>query len=298
MFNKSDHDFTDNDVRGDVCDVTDGNEDVFDPKLDYGMSLLQNGQQLLMRSIAEKSPPPPKNSPDVAPLTPPKPAGLVLMSDNILDPLPVKSNSQISFDVQPKEVPVTKLRSSDLSAIDRAISTESNLYRSAESDFRSTSSLSLEEFFSAESEVDETEMDAKKAQSDPDLPQISSRPASLLISSPPTVVRRLVLEDIPRASQFPLPEENRNDLCNQQLFENHGLISCYSNVLTTSKRRASEWLPNFDVTSEGIHPSVIITKDGHDTKLSRRCSMDILNKTDSENISKVILHVKVTGQFL
>ncbi|XP_076826116.1 bridge-like lipid transfer protein family member 1 isoform X2 [Clavelina lepadiformis] len=289
---KSDHDFTDNDVRGDVCDVTDGNEDVFDPKLDYGMSLLQNGQQLLMRSIAEKSPPPPKNSPDVAPLTPPKPAGLVLMSDNILDPLPVKSNSQISFDVQPKEVPVTKLRSSDLSAIDRAISTESNLYRSAESDFRSNSSLSSEEFFSAESEVDETEMDAKKAQSDPDLPQISSRPASLLISSPPTVVRRLVLEDIPRASQFPLPEENRNDLCNQQLFENHGLISCYSNVLTTSKRRASEWLPNFDVTSEGIHPSVIITKDGHDTKLSRRCSMDILNKTDSENISKVILHVK------
>lgn len=62
---------------------------------------------------------------------------------------------------------LSSLAVTDQASMKRAMSSESNLYKSAESDFRSTTSLSSSDFYSAESDVSEGKPSASTTESSP-----------------------------------------------------------------------------------------------------------------------------------
>lgn len=177
-------------------------------------------------------------------------------------------------------------------------STESNLYCSAESDFKSTSSISSGAYFSAESDVEDAESITKSDSSS------SKRDAQAVDVDGTVFTRPHVLDIMPETQNNDAPAVPKTPLRKfsvkkQALTSSETLIRSYERILPSSRSVSTEGdvdspLICFTDLTSGVHPSVIVKKDS-DFIINRRYSMDVLNQADEEkfNSTNINLHVKV-----
>nr|XP_026696686.1 transmembrane protein KIAA1109 [Ciona intestinalis] len=313
------------------CDVTDGQslddeEDVFDLQMDFGMSLLQSGKKVLTRSrtstvnkstssqaedtfktnvLKNKSRPILKKLETVEKAD----AGFVLMNyDPTKDLKPQKSVS-MQVSARPKLVKMKSLYSDD-AAMQRAVSTESNLFQSAESDFKSSTSLSSDTYFSADSDIQDNNSQMKATASDSSVDFPTNKPTTNTSNVEVQRPHTLFIEEQNKPQYPPTEESNptvdRNESTSRKtqkpnlLTDNEQLLACYKNFLPISTARVKDdehpylWMKEFDIVKDGIHPSIVIDKGDSEYKYSRRYSMDVLDQNDvtKNSCTNVKLHIK------
>nr|CAB3258643.1 uncharacterized protein KIAA1109 [Phallusia mammillata] len=273
-------------------------EDVFDAGMDFGMSLLVRGRKLLTRSwVQNYDKVDGKSSPtfqeEDAKVEPPRPVFLNLEKSSI----PAGAALMAGLDAEQRRSRpkmLAKMKSSSSEFYKR--STESNLYCSAESDFKSTSSLSSGAYFSAESDVDETASIKSEVSSEKGL--------NILDVDGSVIARPDVLEITPDTLLDPNKDILRtpirkHSVRKQTLNSSNELARCYERILPSSKalpidKDSDSPVIRFSELAQGVHASVIVKKDELDFAANRRYSMDVLNQTNEEkfNSTNIKLHVK------
>lgn len=201
-----------------------------------------------------------------------------------------KSSSQADIDILDNETSRQSIR--------RIRSSDSNLYRSAESEFRSTTSLSSSDFFSAESDLDDdirnnVEEDAQMLQAETQ--HLAVRPDTLTLkdgntptSNQATVVNSLYTTTFTKSSSMSpgsicsneRSSPERRDSVTPPLSHtyNPSLFNCFESQLSLVSLdplliRDFEYndvgwfdenlyrLPSFSTVKDGIHPSILIDKN-------------------------------------
>lgn len=233
---------------------------------------------------------------------------------------------QVSFAPSPEKRGTLKKSSSqtDVDLVDRdaslqlmkhARSSDSNLYRSAESEFRSTTSLSSSDFFSAESDLEEPDGGIKESvpkttvDEDESNSEVPIRPGSLRLENEnvtsdrlsgnnlltPNVTRSLSMSPGSNCSNERSSSERRDSVTPPLFSDGHSLSKCYESYLTVltlnsvtkvdgdSRDDNDGWfdegfyrLPAFVVVKKGVCPNVMVDKEGKERKQAHK--MDSTNR--------------------
>ena len=195
-----------------------------------------------------------------------------------------------------------------------ATSDETYIFLSAESNLQESSSDSSdsEDFYSAESDLENfASKPIKPVASVPDIdggsePENMSkkqdallRPGNLEFHRPRNVVRKLELstEQLSKSSTslnlYPRKLSLKSSSRNFESFTE--ITSCYGYLLSTAKFKDSNWLSDFDIVQDGVHPSAVIEKPGEKSN-QKRATDDIFKRNPGENCTNVVLHIKVNKQ--
>ena len=193
----------------------------------------------------------------------------------------------------------------------RAESPSTPMFQSVESDLRKSVSCTSDSdvYLSAESDIENFEpKPPSPAASDPgvditdmdkktEIEEQPVRPGHLEFHSQrESVIRKLELspeeDDRSSSSTSPLP---RKRFINEKTNGNTELTTCYSHLLASAKTKKTDWLSDFEIVEEGVHPFVVVEKaGGKHSKLQRRSSFDVFRSAAGEQCTSVVLHVKVS----
>jgi len=238
------------------------------------------------------------------------------------DVLPKQSQSSRAVVNHEKVLPGSSVKqplkptlSSSLNELNEAsapTSDETYIFLSAESQLHlSSNTSSSDNFYSAESDVENFNPSPLKpvasvpvldgcavvSEKSPEKEEIHPRPANLEFNHPRNVVRKLELSterEYVSRSAISLNISDKKSLNDPESFTE--ITSCYGCLLASAKFKDSDWLSDFDVIEDGVHPSVVIEKP--DQKSNRkRVTDDIFRRNPGENCTNVILHIKVIKQF-
>ena len=189
-------------------------------------------------------------------------------------------------------------------------SDDTNIFLSAESELHlsspKSSSGSSEDFFSAESDVDNFPKVLKPVASFPELDgteppenllrkeETQLRPENLDLLVTRNVVRKLDLttENLPKSTTS-LDTNFRRASLKEPRSSVIEITSYYSYILATTKFKDSDWLSDFEVIEDGVHPSVVVEKENRE-RSQKRTDEEVFSKLPGENCTKVILHIKVS----